>query len=314
MAIGNQAASPMSCIATVIVTYNPDLAALELVFEDHAHTDAAQFVVVDNASVAGEEVEKMATRLLPVDRVTVLRQTSNAGLGAALNLGIEHARRINCSHVALFDQDSRVNPDTLKCLREGLEALQARGLNVAVVGPSQVDLRTGAEYPQRRIQGASMAMIWPSKQTDEAIEVSFLITSGSLIEVKTFDRVGTMRADFFIDYIDIEWCFRAAAHGLRSYCIRSTTIRHALGDQRRKFLGREVSVHSPLRQYYMFRNVLVLARMPMIPLRYRVFETLYFLAIAPVFLILAGFSSDHLRMICLGIAHGLTRRLGPLNR
>jgi rhamnosyltransferase len=207
-----------------------------------------------------------------------------------------------------------ISPDTLKNLREGLEALQERGLRVAVVGPGQVDLRTGAEYPQRRIQGASMAMIWPSEEADAAIEVSFLITSGSLIEVKTFDLVGTMRADFFIDYIDIEWCFRAAALGLRIYCIRSVTIRHAMGDRRRKFLGREISLHSPLRQYYMFRNVLALARMPTVPLRFRVIETLFFLSRAPVFLILSGISWDHVRLIALGVAHGLTGRLGPLKR
>lgn len=304
----------MPGIATILVTYNPDLAAFAQVLQRHADTGAARYVIVDNASAQANEIEALARQLLPEGRLSVLRQPSNIGLGAALNLGTDHARAAGCSHVVLFDQDSLPSSNTLASLLEALQGLQSQGLKVGVVGPSQTDVRTGAEYPQRLVRGHTMATIWPSREPGTAIEVSFLITSGSLIDISTLDAVGPMRADFFIDYIDIEWCFRAASQGFRSYCIKTAHIQHALGDQRRVFLGREVSVHSAVRQYYMFRNVLALSRLRTVPLRFRVVETLYFMSRAPAFFWLSGCSAKHLRHMLLGIAHGLTGRMGPLQR
>jgi rhamnosyltransferase len=304
----------LSAVATIIVTYQPDLRALASSLAAHARTQAGHYFVVDNGSEQGAEVEQLAHHILGPTRCTVLLQQTNLGLATALNAGIAAARDRDCTHVALFDQDTHPADNTLALLLDGLQRLQAEGRPVAAVGPSHVDMRTGAEYPQRLIQGLSMRMIWPSREAVAAVEVSFVITSGALIPLAVLDAVGPMRDELFIDFIDIEWCFRASAAGLRSYCIRSAVVKHTLGDRRRVFLGREVSVHSATRYYYMFRNALYLMRLGTIPLRFRVLESLYLLCRGPVFLMLSGPSWQHARLMALGIAHGLAGRMGPLSQ
>jgi rhamnosyltransferase len=304
----------MNRIGTVIVTYRPDLGALAQVLHLHAQTTAWHCFIVDNGSSDAGAIEACAAAALDPGRCTVLRQVGNIGLASALNIGISAARAHGCTHVALFDQDTQPEAQTLQQLLEALLKLQAQGAKVAAVGPSHVDLRTGTEYPQRRIRGLSMLTIWPSREAAPAIEVSFVITSGALIPIGVLDVVGPMRDELFIDFVDIEWCFRARATGLRSYCIRNTVIRHTLGDGRRSFFGREVSLHGATRYYYMYRNALLLARLPTIPARFRLIELIYLLGRAPVFFLLSGCSWQHARCILLGLLHGLSGRTGPLQR
>jgi rhamnosyltransferase len=308
----NNAAAGGSCVATVLVTFNPLGVEFAEVLRLHALCRPAYFVVVDNGSANADEVAVLVDQFFTGQASTLVRNPTNLGLGAALNQGIGCAHAQGCTHVAIFDQDSRPKADTLTDLLGHLLKLQGAGRRVGAIGPSQYDLRTGAEYPQRRLYGWRLQTLWPSLQPQDALEVSFIITSGTLLEVAVFEAVGPMREDFFIDSIDIEWCFRAGALGFEVICIKSVRMGHAIGDTRKTFMGRELSIHSPLRNYYMLRNQLYMVRVPTVPMRFRLVEAGYAVARIPLLLVLVGFAPGYFKHIALGLLHGLIGRLGPL--
>jgi len=78
-----------------------------------------------------------------------------------------------------------------------------------------------------------------------------------------FEKAGWFASDFFIDWVDIEYCLRIRAAG---YLVADTTdavLLHTAGHPRRiTFLGFsfQPSYHSAVRRYYISRNRVVVFR------------------------------------------------------
>jgi rhamnosyltransferase len=94
-------------------------------------------------------------------------------------------------------------------------------------------------------------------------EAELVITSGSLIPLASHARVGPFREEFFIDYVDMEYCYRARSRGLRVIRTAKPLMSHAIGNySAHQFLGRKkwTSNHSADRRYYIARNDTVMLR------------------------------------------------------
>lgn len=300
-------------VASIVVTFRPDLALLGEALRAHAATGIGRLVVVDNGSPEAATVERLvreAGRAGPA-AADFLPLHDNLGVAAAQNAGIAHAAAAGASHVALFDQDSRVPSDLIGRLLAAEAALTARGVRVGAVGPAFTDPRTGNAYPQARVAGLRLKKLWPQQQGEAPFEVSFIIASGSLIRTAVLREVGGMDESFFIDAVDIEWCFRATARGWRIFVTPDARIVHTIGDRRVRSLGREISIHSPLRRYYMARNDLLLARRRWVPAGFRLRQALGVVLRAPAFLVAVGFDRRYVRHMALGVLHGLLGRGGP---
>jgi rhamnosyltransferase len=144
------------------------------------------------------------------------------------------------------------------------------------------------------------------------VEADFLIASGSLIPVAALDRVGPMREDLFIDYVDVEWCLRARREGLRCYGVFEATMEHRLGESRVRVFGREATARSPLRHYYLMRNALLLYRESWVPLNWKLVDAGRLLLKFGFYSLAAPPRLQHVRMMARGLWHGLTGRAGPL--
>jgi rhamnosyltransferase len=123
-----------------------------------------------------------------------------------------------------------------------------------------------------------------------------------------------MRASWFIDHVDSEWCLRMRAQGWLLLGVSEAVLKHRLGDKvTRLWLlrWRQVAHHSPLRDYYMFRNSVLLAREPYVPLRWKLYFLSRLVQFAGFFLPFAPERGQRLRMMATGILHGLQGRTGP---
>jgi len=176
-----------------------------------------------------------------------IQNPSNLGLAAALNQGVEVARRHNFAWTLFFDQDSEP--------KEGM--LDQLALIVASYNLQRPLAVVGSNYPMAaaRESRAAGQNLWFEDRT--------AITSGSLVSISAFDRVGPFDEALFIDHVDHEFCLRCRARGFAVVNSTVPLIRHVIGKpESRRFFGRNVVAmhHSPLRRYYMSRNGVVLAR------------------------------------------------------
>lgn len=297
----------------VVVTYNPDVEILRRLIES-LRRQLAGIVIVDNASSSGSA----AFLAEPFSgNVFFMSMPENLGIAAAQNVGVEQAIRSGAEYIYLSDQDS-VPSDSM--IGELLAVLTSPHPHpVGAVGPSTVDSRNGHVAPFV-VERSHFPRRWHvptgNAKLPQIVEVGFLIASGSLVPVDVIKKIGGMRSRYFIDHVDTEWCFRARAAGYVVLGVPSVLLEHQLGDSVTSvwFFGwRHVMYHSPLRDYYMFRNtILMLGDVP-IPWGWRLYLSWRLVMFAGYFLTFSGDRLLRLRRMTQGLIHGLLRRSGKLD-
>jgi len=292
-----------------VVTYEPDRDQLLELAMDLQAVPGLQIVFVDNS-----ESETGTAEVNAVGRgldIRVFCNPVNRGVGAAHNVGAELARRMGCDRLLLLDQDSRIPASAVLALHAALDFLQSTGRPVAAVGPALFDPRCGNWLPFVRL-GAALRMRHVEHKDDELVPCDLLISSGSLIPLSALQKVGPLDEALFIEYVDVEWCLRARARGMRVFGVPAAVMQHTIGEIKVRRLGRWLPLHSPVRHYYAVRNALLFARKPYLSLRWRLHLITRALAL---FAIYAGTCAPRLeraRWLGLGLWHGLIGRGGRL--
>ena len=292
--------------AAVIVTFQPDLKALN--DELAALCDQVGYlIIVDNGSDNQQELQQL---LLQYD-AHLESLAANTGVAHAQNVGIALAKRRHMSHVLLMDQDSIPAADMAANLCTVMQELNAQGCRVAAVGPRYIDERYEEMPCFNRVRGIRMER-YGCDGVPQVIEADYLIASGSLISLEVLDQVGGMADNLFIDYIDIEWGLRAKAAGFISYGVCAARLDHSLGENPIRFWGRDISVHSPIRNYYFVRNALLIYRKPYVRWNWIVADLANVLKLLLKSCVVGPQRWRRLRYMMLGCWHGLLNRAGPV--
>lgn len=305
-----EAAAPSAVrVVAVIVTYQPDAAAALRLIEALG-PQVARIVMVDNASRAGTIGPVRAA--VEQGGGTFLALPENRGVAAAQNLGIDWARNDGATHVVLSDQDSLPAPDMVEQLLDGLRELTDAGRRVAAVGPIVVDDRD-PDAPLLFTTGR-----WRPRQTaspgdtDPLVPAAFLLSSGSLIPVEAFDQVGLKRAEWFIDWLDLEWSLRAQRAGMEVVAVSSAHLEHRMGDRVVRVPGRRrrAHLHSADRNYYVARNLVLLIRSDLLPARWRLGYAAWLLRYGLYHLVAVPPRRSRARRLVAGVSDGLRGRTG----
>jgi rhamnosyltransferase len=258
-------------IASITVTFNPDLSRLgEQLAALRGEVD--ERIVVDNASTPAIG-ELLAREEGPVH---LLALDDNVGVAGAFNIGIGEARRRGADFALLLDHDSIPTPGMVAALVEGYRrSASLSGVPVAAVGPRVVDARDRKPYPFIRLGWTHNAHLHCAADGEAAIACDFLISSGTLVSLEHFDRVGPFDETLFVDSVDLEWCCRARSLGFALYGVCGARLDHWLGDRRREVVrGVALVVHPPQRLYYMTRNRFLLYQRPYMPFKWKVKDIL----------------------------------------
>ena len=216
-------------------------------------------VLVDNASIDGT-----LDRIFP-DDVTVIRNSTNAGVAQAVGLGFARAMEENFDWVWVLDPDSIPEPDALANLlaffetlspteREKVCFLGCRLAN-AVVG--------GADHHPHRLTPSGVERLVVDPEAGHC-QCDCFVWSGSLYRMSAAQKIGLPSADYFIDLAELEYGYRARRLGFSSYIVFNAVLHQDVGRppgvivQIRRF--GPLSFHqyemSPLRCYYHVRNML----------------------------------------------------------
>jgi rhamnosyltransferase len=195
---------------------------------------------VDNGSRA-DEIGRLEP-FMRQDGVHVLRNDRNLGLATALNQGFRWAAGHGFAWVLTLDQDTQPSSAVVPEAARVLAANAHR--RIAVVG---------AGYGGRPLAGL------PPTGAD----VACVITAGSLHSVSAWQQLGGFRDDFFIDFVDFEFCLRARRRGYVVMQASVPAIVHSIGrPSRRRLLVRSVtpSHHDRARRYFITRNRILVWR------------------------------------------------------
>lgn len=287
-------------ICAVIVTYFPDADFSKRVALVALQVD--RVVIVDNNSDPATVLvlENLAEHL----GVALILNETNLGVGAALNQGLEWLADRGYRWALTLDQDTVLKEDMVESLCS-IYANCPEPEKVGIIGCNNFDANSGI-------------LRFKHPKLDKGLyeEVKVLITSGSLMSLDAFEKVGSFRNDFFIDGIDHEYCLRLVANQYKVLLSLYPGMLHSLGNQRvHRFLWRRpiTENYKPFRHYYIIRNQLVLAQ------QFIGIETKWVVknlvnSFKKIFIVLL-FEEDKLHKtyaVLLGTLHGLMGKTGKL--
>jgi rhamnosyltransferase len=234
----------MHIIAALVVTYNPDL---QQVYKTvYSITKQVSYcIVIDNGNTI--------FNFQGIENIIIVNLGKNYGIAYAQNRGIELAQQHNADFIVLSDQDT-IYPENY--IERNIAAYQElKGHKLAALTPVFFNSRKKTKSP---IMDKKFSSTTDFSRT--YIKTAQAIASGTFIVAASLRDIGGMNEKLFIDYVDFEWCWKAAALGYEIYTISDLIINHDLGDDAKIVFGRQVTVRNDIRYYYMIRNGCYLAR------------------------------------------------------
>lgn len=220
-------------IAGVVVLYNPEEEVLHCIETYSDQID--KIYAVDNSDAPPVFTDKIKR----IKNIEYISLHGNFGIAKALNVAAEKAIIEGYPFLLCMDQDSKATPDMVATL--------------LALGPI-TDPDLGMLSPFHSIPVQS----FPPPGEPNCQQVLTAWTSGSLLNLNAYKKVGPFNEDYFIDFVDHEYGMRLNMAGYKTYKINKAILQHNIGTDihKRKFFWIElvVSNHSPIRKYYITRN------------------------------------------------------------
>lgn len=217
-------------IAGVVVLYNP---ALWVVANIRSYLDqVGELFVVDNSERSAPEV---VSQLALMPRLTYLANGSNLGVARALNIGAERAVAAGYCRLLTMDQDSSAMPGMVAALLSCLDGEAGNAVGLA----------------------APFLATWKDERPPESPAcqpVLTAMTSGSLLDLRAYQKAGPFADELFIDFVDIEYCLRLQRTGFKVLRANCAILKHNVGSKIALPGGFAVTSHDAIRKYYKTRN------------------------------------------------------------
>jgi rhamnosyltransferase len=231
----------------------------------------------------------------------------NLGLARALNVIIDAFKASTSQYLFLFDQDSRISDDYIDSMINEYQSILSVDHSIACLAPMLIDIKHRSRYAKNEFLGSSQTINRAQAHPTAA-------TSGCLFTKKSFSTVGVMDENLFIDGIDHDWCLRAWMSKCSIYFSTKVALSHNMGDSFIKYGTSLKPIHSnPVRHYYIVRNSLYMILWKNFPIGWNLLEGFKTIRRVVGYPLLSGKKLLSLRMVVLGILHGILRRMGKLS-
>jgi len=301
-------------VFAVVVSYHPDFNVIRNLLYVLLPC-VGKVCIVDNGS--GQSFVSQLSEIINSHNIELISLPCNYGIASAQNIGIKSGAEQGYKYVLLLDQDSLPETNMVRSLLRAHLSLISNGIHTAAVGPVLVDRRTGVLGGGVLLQAGRLNRVMNNEtKTADLVELDFIISSGTLIPLHILTELGGMNESFFIDHVDTEWCLRARMRGWKIFGVHSAKLGHTLGDNIIRiwfFRWREVAIHSPLRNYYMTRNAVLMLRFTHMTLSWRI--AILTRAFASIFFFgtVLPLRRQRIMMMAKGFWHGIIGRTGAFS-
>ncbi|MGJ8668085.1 MAG: glycosyltransferase family 2 protein [Oceanococcus sp.] len=240
-------------VAAVVVCFNPPEGLEQRLACIAAQVDV--LIVWDNGSDIAVEIPAD----LPSEKSVLMRSESNLGIAAAQNRALNRATQLGARYSVLFDHDSIPDKDMVAVLHAELKAADDKtAVAVPRIRYALADIK--CRWPQAQASGWSFKFVYADSILAPTV-VDLAISSGMLLDLAVWKKLGGFDQSLFIDLVDTEYCLLLRKHGYQLIACAQAQLQHSLGDVDRKHIAgvkMYPTHHSVLRHFYINRNRWVL--------------------------------------------------------
>ncbi len=285
--------------SSIVVTYHPDVSTFyENIIRIAEQSDIV--FLIDNT----EDKGWLEGSNFP-SNVQLQALPENEGIAYAQNIGIIESLKQSVDFIITFDQDTVIPENFIAKLIGEYNGLMLDYNKIACIGPTVVNERNGIVY--EKFFKDSIAL------EKNNFLVKSLISTGTLFPASIFLRVGLNKSEWFIDFLDTEWCFRARYLGYKVIMTRNIQMEHNIGSKDVSLpMGITVLMHSPFRLAYIFRNFILALKLPHFSFKYKC-GLLFFLPIRFIIQCYLPQGKERAKYMFKGIKCALTNKLGKID-
>jgi len=214
-------------------------------------------------SVFAEQTERGGQ---PEPALTVIQTGTNLGYAGGNNVGIRYALAQGAQYVWILNNDTVVDSHAVSAVMERVGQDARIGLCGGVIlgyyDPVHVQVAGGAHFDDIR---GRQEHIGNGRRLDElpepaAVEASLSYVAGSAVLAtrRFLEDVGLMDERYFLYYEELDWAIRGASKGYSLGYAPNAIVYHKEGGS----IGSTARnpIPSPLAEYYLTRNLLLIAR------------------------------------------------------
>lgn len=226
-------------IVCIVPLYNPTNEEIKNI---ESYVDTLDYcILMDDSQVEHRNVCSVLLEKYR-GRVDYIWNKNNIGLCKSANNGMKAAIKLGAEWILIMNPDSKPHNDIVSVFREYIDKNDTD--NIAILAP-----RYNYDRHRRNIRLGNR-------------KISFVMMSGSMINVKALKRIGFYDERFFIDGLDNEWCLRALRAGYHIIeCSEALLDHHPAETREVKVLGKTVFKYGwdrPERYYYQFRGLFLI--------------------------------------------------------
>jgi rhamnosyltransferase len=241
-------------LAACVVFYNP--------VSKHVNNIKSYINYIDNLYIIDNSENSNYHLLFELsdfkDKIRYIHVEYNGGIAYGLNLACGIAYKANYKWILTMDQDSFFDSKDLAGFFQN--TMLSTGIrDVGIISPQHIT----------QVENSSSLV-----GRSEFIEVKSCMTSGNLLNLNIWKKVGKFAEPLFIDSVDHEYCLRLRSKNYKVLVSTQFALHHELGDSRNEmFSGFKITStnHNYIRRYYMTRNRLFCIKL------YFSFDPLYIL-------------------------------------
>ena len=232
----------MKRYAGIVVLYQPKLKVYENML---TYLEPLECVfVMDNSTEYNQE---LIDKIQANPKCIYLSMNGNLGLASALNKGCHMAYEKGFDYILTMDQDSSFEEGAVSRLIEKAEQGTEK---MGIIAPNVT-----AVYPDSQTGERKTAYVLQAE--DGEYDQTWVMTSGSLMNLTAFEDVGGFDEDFFIAHIDVDFGIRLTLARYETKMLGNAMIYQRFGHSMpKKILWKTVYpwYEAPDRTYYLFRN------------------------------------------------------------
>ena len=223
-------------IAAVVVLYNPN--------QDNIDNINRYLNIIDKIYVV-DNSEDNIIRISDSEKIKYIKYGENKGMAKALNEGSINAINDGYKWLLTMDQDSKITEENIKDMLDYLDK-------------NQDDKKIGLISPYHDIGKDELP---PEVEVEDMIEV---MTSGNIINLDAYNKIGGFKDWLFIDCVDTDYCMNLHKNDYKVLRLNKIIMKHYVGNITFHKLFNKVydcSNHNPIRRYYIMRNNLYICDM-----------------------------------------------------
>jgi GT2 family glycosyltransferase len=183
-----------------------------------------------------------------VPGTTVARLERNSGYGAACNAGARVALAAGAEHILFLNNDTTLQAGALKALADAAERHPDAILAPKIVFSARPDIvwSAGGFVVGPLCSNHHLGEGEPADRYTAERQVAWATGCALFVSSKLFERLGPMDEAYFLYLEDVDWCLRAAAHGIQTWLVPESVVFHEVSLVMR---SRKLPV-----RYYSYRN------------------------------------------------------------